>query len=184
MSCSSGTAPYGPPQAWPRASICAYTWSAAIMVPPPQPKSPAPWSPHRSGLAGRHSSSPVPFPPRASQADGLSELRERILNDLAHPWTVTEMASLARMSERSFARRFVQTTGDTPLQWLLTQRVLAAQHLLDVSDLPITAIASRCGFGTPLTMRHHFTRHVGLPPRDYRQAFGTTTNHADAGPQV
>ncbi|GAA4612573.1 helix-turn-helix domain-containing protein [Actinoallomurus liliacearum] len=126
-----------------------------------------------------------PVPTGAGQADDLSELRERILNDLAHPWTVTEMASLARMSERSFARRFVQTTGDTPLQWLLTQRVLAAQHLLEVSDLPITAIAGRCGFGTPLTMRHHFTRHVGLPPRDYRRAFGTITDHTGAsGPQV
>ncbi|MCO5971684.1 GlxA family transcriptional regulator [Actinoallomurus soli] len=126
-----------------------------------------------------------PVPTGAGQADRLSELRERVLNDLAHPWTVTEMASLARMSERSFARHFVETTGDTPLQWLLTQRVLAAQHLLEISDLPITAIAGRCGFGTPLTMRHHFTRHVGLPPRDYRRAFGTTTDHAGAsGPQV
>ena len=115
-----------------------------------------------------------PIPAVRGQTDILSELRERVLNDLAHPWTVAHMADLARMSERSFARRFVQATGDTPLQWLLTQRVLAAQHLLEVSDLPITAIARRCGFGTPLTLRHHFTRHVGLPPRDYRQAFSHT----------
>ncbi|WP_328393083.1 GlxA family transcriptional regulator [Nocardia sp. NBC_00416] len=119
-----------------------------------------------------------PIPAAQGQIDDLSELRERVLNDLAHPWTVAQMADLAHMSERSFARRFVQSAGGTPLQWLLTQRVLAAQHLLEVSDLPITAIARGCGFGTALTMRHHFTRHVGLPPRDYRQAFGHTRDDA------
>lgn len=35
----------------------------------------------------------------------------------------------------------------------------------EVSDLPITAIARRCGFGAALALRHHFTRHLGLPPR-------------------
>ncbi|WP_156216325.1 GlxA family transcriptional regulator [Actinomadura litoris] len=120
-----------------------------------------------------------PVPARSGRDDALSALRERVLDDLAHPWTVPEMAGLARMAERSFTRRFVQTTGDTPLQWLLAQRVLAAQHLLEVSELPIAAIARRCGFGTPLTMRHHFTRHVGLPPRDYRRAFGATARASE-----
>ncbi|MFC5180193.1 GlxA family transcriptional regulator [Actinomadura harenae] len=128
-------------------------------------------APFRPGGQAQFLTRPVPAPGRG--ADPLPELRARILGDLAHPWTLGELAGLARMSERTFSRRFVQATGATPLQWLLTQRVLAAQQLLEVSDLPIAAIARRCGFGSPLTLRHHFTRHVGLPPRDYRQSFGT-----------
>ena len=38
------------------------------------------------------------------------------------------------MSPRTFARRFRDTVGTTPLQWLLTQRVVLAQRLLETTD--------------------------------------------------
>ena len=56
------------------------------------------------------------------------------------------------MSTRTLNRRFVEQTGTTPLQWLLSQRVLAAQRLLESSDLPVDRVADAVGFG-PATLR-------------------------------
>ncbi|MGW9208181.1 GlxA family transcriptional regulator [Embleya sp. NPDC055664] len=127
-------------------------------------------APFRSGGQAQFIDNPVPAAP-ADPGDALDRLRGRVLDDLGHPWTVTELAALAGMSERSFARHFVRGTGTSPLQWLCTQRVLAAQRLLEIGDLSIAAIARHCGFGSPLTLRQHFTRRLGVAPRDYRAGF-------------
>ena len=56
---------------------------------------------------------------------------------LDEPVTVDDLAARSAMSPRTFARRFLATTGTTPHQWLQRQRVQLAQRLLEVSDLPI-----------------------------------------------
>ncbi|MDT7654950.1 MAG: AraC family transcriptional regulator, transcriptional activator FtrA, partial [Pseudonocardiales bacterium] len=56
-------------------------------------------------------------------------------------------------------------------QWLLTQRVRRAQHLLESSDEPVERVASLAGFGTAANLRQHFTRIVGVPPMQYRRTF-------------
>jgi transcriptional regulator GlxA family with amidase domain len=78
------------------------------------------------------------------------------------------------MSDRTFARRFVQETGTTPAKWLVLQRVHRARHLLESSDLGIDQVAARSGFGSAALLRHHFTRHVGVAPSDYRRTFSHT----------
>jgi transcriptional regulator GlxA family with amidase domain len=86
--------------------------------------------------------------------------------------TVDEMAARAMLSPRSFARRFRAATGTTPMQWVLRQRVLHAQRLLETTNLPIDQVAARCGFGTATALRAHFRRVVGTTPTAYRSAFG------------
>lgn len=81
------------------------------------------------------------------------------------------MARHAHLSPRTFARRFHQEVGTTPLQWLTGQRLLLAQHHLATTDEPMTAIARRTGFGTLDTLRHHFTRRLGTTPLGYRRTF-------------
>ena len=81
------------------------------------------------------------------------------------------LARRSATSPRTFARRFVAATGTTPLQWLLRQRVLHAQRLLETTDEPIERIASQCGFGTAAGMRIHFQRQVGTSPTLYRRTF-------------
>ncbi len=75
------------------------------------------------------------------------------------------------MSTRTFARRFVEETGTTPMQWITDQRVLYARRLLEESDLDIDRIAGQAGFGTATLLRHHFRRVIGLTPSDYRRQF-------------
>jgi len=75
------------------------------------------------------------------------------------------------MSPRTFARRFLASTGSTPYQWLLRQRVQLAQRLLEMSDLPIDAVAEQSGFSTAANLRKHFSRAVHTSPQAYRRTF-------------
>jgi transcriptional regulator GlxA family with amidase domain len=90
---------------------------------------------------------------------------------LDHQLTVAELARRAHQSPRTFARRFVETTGTTPLRWLHHQRVQLAQELLERGDLPVEEVARRAGFGTTAVLRRHFNRDVGTTPTAYRSRF-------------
>ena len=100
-------------------------------------------------------------------ADTVTWLQEH----LDQPVTVEELAARSAMSPRTFARRFVASTGTTPYQWLLRQRIQLAQRLLEMSDLPIDAIANKSGFSTAANLRKHFSRAVHTSPLAYRRAF-------------
>jgi transcriptional regulator GlxA family with amidase domain len=93
------------------------------------------------------------------------------VNHLDETITVEVLARRALMSPRTFARRFRAATGTTPLQWLLRQRILHAQHLLEATELPIELIANRCGFGSATALRVHFRRATGTSPLAYRRTF-------------
>ncbi|MEU1423654.1 helix-turn-helix domain-containing protein [Kitasatospora sp. NPDC005751] len=135
-------------------------------------------APFRAG--GQAQFIPSPVPEDAGGDDVLARVRAEVLAALDTPWTVRGMAGLALMSERSFARRFAGATGTTPLRWLLEQRVLLAQRLLEETDLPVDAVAVRCGFGAAVSLRPVFVARVGVAPREYRRAF--RGREGDQGP--
>ncbi len=110
-----------------------------------------------------------PIPARYSQR--FAPHLDWIVAHLEKPHTVSTLARRANMSARTFARRFVEETGTTPMQWVTDQRVLYARRMLEESDLDIDRIAERSGFGTATLLRHHFRRIVGVTPTDYRRRF-------------
>ncbi len=105
--------------------------------------------------------------------DPIGRTLDWAIAHLDEAMTVDDLASQAMLSPRSFARRFRAATGTTPVQWLLRQRVLHAQRLLETSDLPVERVAERCGFGTATALRVHFRRFVGTTPVAYRRTFGS-----------
>ena len=111
----------------------------------------------------------VPAPPEAGHA--LEPLLGWIEANLARPLTLADMAAQAAMSTRTLSRRFRQQTGTTPLQWLLAARVRKAQLLLERSALSVEQIAGAVGFESAGTLRGHFAKLVGVPPRAYRRNF-------------
>nr|MDT0522298.1 helix-turn-helix domain-containing protein [Streptomyces sp. DSM 41633] len=97
--------------------------------------------------------------------------RAWILDHLAETITVAEMAQHARMSVRTFMRRFTDETGTTPLQWLVNARVTAARALLETTDYSIDRVAQDSGLGSAANLRLHFRRSLATTPTAYRQAF-------------
>ena len=124
--------------------------------------------PHRDGGQAQFVSQPVAADP---ERDTLTATLAWAQEHLAEPLTVDMLATRAHMSPRTFARRFRASTGTTPLQWLLNQRVLAAQRLLETTDEPVERIASACGFGSAAVLRQHFSRLVRTTPQAYRRTF-------------
>jgi AraC-like DNA-binding protein len=51
-------------------------------------------------------------------------------------------------SERTPSRRFRDSTGTTPAQWVLNARLDRARRLLEQTALSTEQVAARCGFGT------------------------------------
>jgi AraC family transcriptional regulator, transcriptional activator FtrA len=85
--------------------------------------------------------------------------------------SVDDLAHRAAMSPRTFARRFVASTGITPYQWLVRERLRLAQRLLETCDLPVDAVAARSGFSSADNLRKHFARVLRTSPHAYRRSF-------------
>ncbi|MGI8681894.1 MAG: helix-turn-helix domain-containing protein [Mycobacteriales bacterium] len=124
--------------------------------------------PHRDGGQAQYVEAPVPD---LGRGDQLDHVLAWAVEHLAEPLTVEDLAARALMSPRTFARRFRGATGTTPHHWLLGQRVLVAQRLLEAGELSVEAIAGVCGFGSAATLRQQFTRWRGTSPQAYRRTF-------------
>ncbi len=123
--------------------------------------------PHRDGGQAQFIARAVP----ACDADTLGPLLTWILENLAEDHSVDSLARRALMSPRTFARRFRDETGTTPHSWLTTQRVAAAEELLETTEQPVEWIATEVGFGNAAALRHHFQRVRGVSPLQYRRTF-------------
>jgi transcriptional regulator GlxA family with amidase domain len=117
--------------------------------------------------------------PEEIGADPLAEVVAWALEHLHEQFDVETLAARAYMSRRTFDRRFRSLTGSAPLQWLITQRVLQAQRLLETSDYSVDEVAGRCGFRSPVALRGHFRRQLGSSPAAYRAAYRARRPQAD-----
>ncbi len=123
--------------------------------------------PWREGGQAQYIERPVPAPSAAS----TSPTRAWALERLRRPLSLAELAGHARMSVRTFSRRFRDEVGMTPGQWLTQQRVQHARHLLETTDLPVDQVAVEAGFGTGASLRQHLVAAMGVSPTTYRHTF-------------
>jgi transcriptional regulator GlxA family with amidase domain len=103
-----------------------------------------------------------------------AEVREWAHHHLAEPIDVPHLAKRARMSVRTFTRRFREETGMSPGAWLIQQRVRQALHLLETTDLTVDRVAAEAGLGTGASLRQHLRAALGVSPLAYRRTFRGT----------
>jgi AraC family transcriptional regulator len=110
--------------------------------------------------------------PRLSEdrAVGLSQRKLNLaityINDrLSQNLSLAEMADQLNMSQYHFCRLFKQSTGSSPYQYLLQQRVEWAKQLLIEGKMSIVDVAIAVGFSDQSQLSYHVKRRLGITPR-------------------
>lgn len=96
----------------------------------------------------------------------LERAKKYIGDRLTENITLQEISTEVGLSRCYFAKMFKQSTGITPYQYVLQQRIKRAKQLLR-QDLPLVEIALDCGFSSQSSFNRTFRKYVGATPRNY-----------------
>ena len=104
----------------------------------------------------------------AEEAAHLRRARDLVDRSYASPLDVAALAASAHVSIAHFARRFKETFGETPYQYVITRRTERAQELLRNTDLSVTEICFEIGFQSLGSFSSSFRAVTGMSPTAYR----------------
>jgi AraC-like DNA-binding protein len=102
-------------------------------------------------------------------AAALKKITAAIRRDLSRDWTVAELAGTLGISEGHFSRAFRRSTGASPRQWIIRQRIDAAMDKLLMTQDSLADIAIACGFAEQTHFTRTFTRLIGTSPAAWRR---------------
>lgn len=88
-------------------------------------------------------------------------------DDPGHPWTLQELAERAGMSRSTFALKFKETVGTSPMEYLTRWRMLQAADRLAHSSDPVSVIALSLGYQSESAFSTAFKRMMRCSPRQY-----------------
>ncbi|MBX8486855.1 DJ-1/PfpI family protein [Pseudomonas cichorii] len=113
-------------------------------------------------------SSSLTLQSKSSQFSDLHAwMNENLKTDLSLPL----LANFMNMSERTFIRKYKDSTGQTPSKMVEVLRLEAARQLLVTSNNPLKVVAHHCGLGTESTFIRRFVKAFGVTPKEYRVRF-------------
>jgi len=102
----------------------------------------------------------------------LARALRRLHNNVAHPWSVEELAREAGLSRSAFSERFSHKVGVPPMQYLIDWRIALAKAMLQRDAPPLEAVAAAIGYQSASAFSTAFRREVGSPPSHFAR---TTT---------
>jgi AraC-like DNA-binding protein len=126
------------------------------------------------GTAGMTRSLNKPLPSSDTSPDFgpvLGHMRDRY----HHPISNRELAAVAKMSLRSFERKFHASFHVTPQKYLRKLRLCIASRALIYTTESLSEIALSCGFADQSHFTREFRRQFGRTPREYREHYRTPT---------
>jgi transcriptional regulator GlxA family with amidase domain len=99
----------------------------------------------------------------------VHEAIELMGRELAKRWTVSELARRVGLSRPAFARRFKESTGESPLRHLVRKRMERAAELVRTTDWGLAQIAGRVGYDSEFAFNRAFKRAHRLAPGTFRK---------------
>jgi transcriptional regulator GlxA family with amidase domain len=116
-----------------------------------------------------------PATPATQEREPASDLVVRralslLGSEPARRWTVASLAKSVGVSRPVLARRFVESTGVSPLRSLTRLRMELAAELLGASDAGLAEIGSQVGYDSEFAFSRAFRRHHGTPPGAFRRS--------------
>jgi AraC family transcriptional regulator len=113
----------------------------------------------------------------------LRRIKELVDAKMEGDLSLEEMAQAVGLSTAHFARMFRKSTGGTPHQFVLRQRLERAKGMLRAPDARVLDVALACGFKTQQHFAQVFRGVWGVSPTEYRQDFGGSeaTNRSETG---
>jgi transcriptional regulator GlxA family with amidase domain len=106
----------------------------------------------------------------------IHKVQEFIIENPDATLRMDELAKVASMSTRNFARVFKRQVGISPGKYVERARLEHARALLERSNLPVSEVARQSGYGTQDGLRIAFDRHLQVNPAEYRQRFSSSIN--------
>ncbi len=98
----------------------------------------------------------------------LKRATDYVGDNLAGDLALAGIARAANTSPYHFSRLFKRSTGLSPHQYVIRQRVERARELLTNTDLPLHEVAEAAGFAHQSHMGHHLKRLLGVSPTRLR----------------
>jgi AraC family transcriptional regulator len=98
----------------------------------------------------------------------LKQALDFIGDNLASDFSLTGIAAAANLSPHRFSRLFKLSTGLSPHQYVIRERVEKAKVLLSGTEMPVGEVALACGFSHQAHLTRHFGRCVGTSPKKFR----------------
>ena len=83
--------------------------------------------------------------------------------------SVEELASEMAVSVSGFYTKVKSITGSSPVEFVRTYRLKRAAQLLKSTNLSVTEISEKTGFGTQKYFSNSFKKHFGVTPLTYRK---------------
>ena len=101
----------------------------------------------------------------------LRRVTELVKAKIEEELSTDEMAESAELSTAHFSKMFRQSTGESPHQFVLGQRVERAKEMLSTTRMRILDVAIASGFKTQQHFARVFRRLCGVSPAEYRREF-------------
>ncbi len=121
---------------------------------------------------GRQQSLYIMFTPKENHGDKqILNVQRWLSKNYSHEVLQTELATIAKLSPRTFLRRFKKATGYTPKEYFQRLRISHGRYLLETTRDPVDKIAWEVGYADHSAFRRLFLRYVGLAPGEYRNKF-------------